>query len=865
MVFVRRILFFFAAQPIVFNNLRSASNYLCRRTSLFYFQIPESCDFCIRAQILHAVGAKFTVVTVQTVVTVTVHTVVNYGANRGYLRWMAQNNQVSKDSTNHIIKKSIAYRAKYKVTTKQIHPLLVVPHPCNRGGEPVKSLRTKQISGNIVTDGYDPTEAQSNAVVVEQKSDGSPPHNTRWTSFQDHFANNVQRDPDMACAGEGITAALAASLAHSHLNCTNRNILCGKRGCECPDPSESSKQKSAVAEKQPCTCKNKPILDDLGNYSMDKLKAHDPEWAQSCHAGVEWEVLSWKMDVEEPEAALLISIALNKTNEASMKTSHTEIMATLVALCKPDPRGIVQFDPVRDKLVELYGGAAEHPDYTHAFKLVIDAGGCGSTHMEDLHQFTKVFVNPKVRKLRMETYATVASYPVDFPKIKNACIKWSWRQDPNKGWCPPPPNILHRFSSEQRDNKNAMHALLVEIEESMLFLNMCASTVVEGPQAPKLQTRWIGEGEIGLMSKLFAVPKNKPDKTTTQLQTEARLECARYVADRLKELVKLGKEGFRRVDLPKMPDGSFFDLCLQELDRPDTAETSLVKENPPEVKLEPKVILFDASGRAASEHETKQTSKLVVVEPLPWTTWLEKQGMRSNNDFAKHLLWLAMDFVNDNAKTHSVPIALVKKGSATQALATRDIKKGELVIPLFFKKITNMYVPADLTHRHPDAVTVEVSWESVVTEEEKMVGIEEGSKISVGLIVQPEFRLPCKDAKGAYQWSLSDAVHPFWFMNRCNTEDTKANAEVKRQDMSHLMACSFDHLPPLDPATDTFSVSLPFIVNTLAISSGNEVIVQRTQNPTKTPKKAKTEHTFFDDIIASERSKRAKTDKSKWR
>ena len=159
---------------------------------------------------------------------------------------MAQNNQILKDSTNHIIKKSIAYRAKYRVTIKQINPLFVVPHPCNRGGDPVKSLRTKQLSGNLVTDGYDPTEAQSNAVAVEQKSDGSP--HPRWKSFQDHFTNNVRRDPDMACAGEGITAT-SASLAHSHLNCTNRNILCGKRGCECPEPSAQS-SKSAVAEKK---------------------------------------------------------------------------------------------------------------------------------------------------------------------------------------------------------------------------------------------------------------------------------------------------------------------------------------------------------------------------------------------------------------------------------------------------------------------------------------------------------------------------------------------------------------------------------------------------------------------------------------
>ncbi len=82
-----------------------------------------------------------------------------------------------------------------------------------------------------------------------------------------------------------------------------------------------------------------------------------------------------KMEVEESFAALVISIALNRKNEASMKTGHLEIMSTLVALCTPDPQGSVQFHPVRNKLIDLYGLAVDHPDFIHAFALVIDAGG----------------------------------------------------------------------------------------------------------------------------------------------------------------------------------------------------------------------------------------------------------------------------------------------------------------------------------------------------------------------------------------------------------------------------------------------------------------------------------------------------------
>ena len=94
--------------------------------------------------------------------------------------------------------------------------------------------------------------------------------------------------------------------------------------------------------------------------------------------------------------------------------------------------GVVHFDPMRDKLIELFGVAVDHPDFVHAFKLVCDAGGATSVHMRDLHEFTTVYVNPKLRKMRMEAYTVVAPYPVDFPRIKNACIKWAWTQTPTK-------------------------------------------------------------------------------------------------------------------------------------------------------------------------------------------------------------------------------------------------------------------------------------------------------------------------------------------------------------------------------------------------------------------------------------------------
>ena len=131
-------------------------------------------------------------------------------------------------------------------------------------------------------------------------------------------------------------------------------------------------------EKRECDCPHKMILDEKGCYDLERLRAHDANWVEHIERGIGWELLAAEMDDEDPEAALNISIALNKKNEAAMSTAHTEVMKTLVGLCKPDPSAAdrtVLFEPVRERMIDLYGAIVDHPDFHHAFRLVLDAGG----------------------------------------------------------------------------------------------------------------------------------------------------------------------------------------------------------------------------------------------------------------------------------------------------------------------------------------------------------------------------------------------------------------------------------------------------------------------------------------------------------
>ena len=77
---------------------------------------------------------------------------------------------------------------------------------------------------------------------------------------------------------------------------------------------------------------NKPILDETFDtkndsprtirYSLEKLKNHDIEWWQAIQNGLEYEILSHKMDLEDKEAAGIVAVALNKQNDTAMRTGH---------------------------------------------------------------------------------------------------------------------------------------------------------------------------------------------------------------------------------------------------------------------------------------------------------------------------------------------------------------------------------------------------------------------------------------------------------------------------------------------------------------------------------------------------------------
>ena len=166
-----------------------------------------------------------------------------------------------------IIKVAIAFRAKYVTKRQQAKQRLycwqLVPHYQNRGGEAVRSTRTKALAGDLCVSGFLTSEAETSSICVEAGPDNP-------SRFQDHFKKNSGCKPDHFV---GCQLAGYGGLTHNTLNVVNRNIRYGMPGCACePKPA-------AVAAECKCTAKRMLEEDKKGvlRYSMEKLRVYDPD------------------------------------------------------------------------------------------------------------------------------------------------------------------------------------------------------------------------------------------------------------------------------------------------------------------------------------------------------------------------------------------------------------------------------------------------------------------------------------------------------------------------------------------------------------------------------------------------------------
>ena len=121
------------------------------------------------------------------------------------------------------------------------------------------------------------------------------------------------------------------------------------------------------------------FCDDEGRLSLSAVAATEngKELMEVVNEGVYCEVLSWKMDVEEPTAASVISAALNKASDVAMRTTEWSALYTLkggIIAASRQHGERVAFLSLVDKLHLELDSAASDPDLDKLFDFLVGIG-----------------------------------------------------------------------------------------------------------------------------------------------------------------------------------------------------------------------------------------------------------------------------------------------------------------------------------------------------------------------------------------------------------------------------------------------------------------------------------------------------------
>ena len=158
--------------------------------------------------------------------------------------------------------------------------------------------------------------------------------------------------------------------------------------------------------------------------------------------GIEVEVLTYKMDIEEPTAASTISQALNVAQEVALRTSELTAVSVLKGEMIRQMGKDFSQDVVYKNVLEMVRRelhlAANEPELPDVFDFLRSLGVGKNTYVDQLLQFGAAFVDSKKRQLRFSAFAVVNKVNHDYPLSRVAIVKRAYRKKPHHTFCPNP-------------------------------------------------------------------------------------------------------------------------------------------------------------------------------------------------------------------------------------------------------------------------------------------------------------------------------------------------------------------------------------------------------------------------------------------
>ena len=310
-----------------------------------------------------------------------------------------------------------------------------------------------------------------------------------------------------------------------------------------------------------------------------------------------------------------------------------------------------------------------------------------------------------------------------------------------------------------------------------------------------------------------------------------------------------------------LPDRS--DAALKWMVFPEVKEESETGESVDgTIYVRPKVLTFDeATGTLTNQQDSRNQQGITIktVETIPWTTWLETETSRPTGCKAKsvsaatftlqglHKLWVALP---------SPPVKIIQTSTTTKVVALRDLKENDLFFPPCAPR--NCKVLENSVHPHRVPIIVK-----------NFVGKAEPEKVgdtyaapavadTTTYYVNPEWKLPARNAKGEWIWNGDESMHVLWGVRRLTpaeqgTEKAEANCGFLPRDYTNV---SVGVMAGGEPVSITTIVTIQYLTNTSAVKEGAELVIGM-----PTPEKKEKRKVNWKDDMKNEKEDKAKAAK----
>ena len=320
-------------------------------------------------------------------------------------------------------KKVAAMRTKYRVRPfsgapkRRLEPPQCMAHWVNRTGFSPNPGRCESLLMDLVLK-WDPEEADHDCICVEVK-----PGCTRGLL---HNQDKCSGEPRLTPPDPSVAKYL--TISHTHLNQTLKNV-----------------EGRALVTLGPLLS---TVADHEGRLDPKLVAGKTPALAEAVHAGLLWEVLSYKLDIEEPQGVTMIQRCINNKSDAQAVEHELQVLASLTdTVCMKEVQlanGNISEEKAMCHLRMIgLGRVVERDNYRLLLQVALNLAH--SPAWESLKAFHHYLIDNKGRRIRLENISAVHDW-YNAPFAAAACIKLAYKTTPESpikdGFCTKVPPAL---------------------------------------------------------------------------------------------------------------------------------------------------------------------------------------------------------------------------------------------------------------------------------------------------------------------------------------------------------------------------------------------------------------------------------------